>query len=554
VVLAGLYGGVPAVRRTLALDGQKLAYVPRRAAAADEPPPEDPALPTSGVVLGAETSAKDSLKAERMLNAFPVMQSADVRIEALDALGGAGGTTIVLAEKYRTNGLGGAANPGEVWAEIPGAKPALAVPQETAGGLAAPALAAEGLSRAFGPAADLANIAEGNFDPEKYFDLGVNLLGGILLSDVVQAVNGITNPFGDQGDKVPKVVTVRTDDALDTVITWRPELKKVANDLFVPGTGEDARLFLKAVLHTDLGNPGAVTSTVTGDLRNFTLNFVGTTDPLYFISQKVVRLHFESRNGAKPTIDVQLGESTFEGQLKFLAELKNYLPAMPGGVRIDITPRGVSAGLQIAIPSVSIGVLLVQNISIGVLFDLPFNGDQATLTFSFATRENPFRVTVSALGGGGFLAVGIGTRDVQSIEGALEFGAAVAIDLGVASGSVSIMAGIYFKYAQLTGPDGSKGGSTVVITGYVRAVGELEVLGLITVSVEFYLGLTYSDTNGQKKVEGEGRLTVRVEVAFFSKSVSVSMRKEFGGGADPPFGAQITSGDWATYCAAFAPS
>jgi hypothetical protein len=41
-------------------------------------------------------------------------------------------------------------------------------------------------------------------------------------------------------------------------------------------------------------------------------------------------------------------------------------------------------------------------------------------------------------------------------------------------------------------------------------------------------------------------------VLFFSESVSITMHKEFGSGADPSFGDQISAGDWSTYCAAFA--
>ncbi len=169
-----------------------------------------------------------------------------------------------------------------------------------------------------------------------------------------------------------------------------------------------------------------------------------------------------------------------------------------------------------------------------------------------STRSTaPCRVSGEA-GSSGIL---LGIRGVQGFEGSLEFGAAVAIDLGVASGSVSIMAGIYFQFKQKELPTGApdgKVGNSVVITGYVRAVGELDVLGLIHITIEFYLGLTYADDGDAKRVEGVARVSVRVEVLFFSESISVEMRKEFGAGKDPFFGDQITSGDWNTYCGAFA--
>jgi hypothetical protein len=205
---------------------------------------------------------------------------------------------------------------------------------------------------------------------------------------------------------------------------------------------------------------------------------------------------------------------------------------------------------------VGFGVLVIQNLSVGVLFNLPFTGAPATLSFSFGTREHPFAVTVMALGGGGFLTIGLSTAGgPPAIEGSLEFGAAVALDFGVASGSVSIMAGIYIAYGPKMDAQGNPGPSTVVITGYVRALGELSVLGLIHASVEFYLGLTFfkvADGKSEGKVQGEATLKIRVDVFLFSTSVSVTLRKEIGSGVDPSFGDQISAADWSSYCAAFA--
>lgn len=559
VFVDGFNGADADTRRTLHFDGQKLAFVPRAT--------EETALPTFDVVLTAEPATDNAtLMADKRLNGYPKMTTAQVHLEVLDAVGGTQvpRTTIELSDKYTAGDLGVppipggvAVNPGEVWANVVKDLPKLEVPQQIGGGLAAPSLDVKGLSRAFGPVADPAGIAAGVFKPDEYFPLDkITLLGGIPLNAVLDGtVPSFPDPRGPQGDGVPKVVTVRTGSTVDTTVTWKPVLKRTGDDLFDPGMNN--RLELKAVFHTDVVT-GVTSTTVTGDLRNVTLNFVGT-GLLKFIKQEVKRLHFESREGTKPTVDVQLGKSEFLGELAFLADLQAKLPALPGGIKIDQTPRGVSAGLSIAIPTVGVGVLVVQNLTIGVLLDLPFNGDQAILTFNFATREHPFQVTVSALGGGGFLAVGLGTRGVQQIEGSLEFGAAVALDLGVASGSVSIMAGIYFKYAQkldAAGRPKEPAGSTVVISGFVRANGTLDVLGLIHVSIEFYLGLTFTPKDApaipRAKVEGTATLSVRVEVLLFSESVEVTMHKEFGAGPDPTFGQQITASDWAAYCAAFA--
>jgi hypothetical protein len=133
------------------------------------------------------------------------------------------------------------------------------------------------------------------------------------------------------------------------------------------------------------------------------------------------------------------------------------------------------------------------------------------------------------------------------LELALEAGAVLAVDLGVASGSVSAMLGVYLR---LEGDGGS-------LTGYFRLRGEVDVLGLISASIELYLELSYDFATG--KMVGSASLTVKVEVLFFSTSVTISAERQFAGSnGDPTFvdvmglEADGTSPDWSEYCLAFA--
>lgn len=156
----------------------------------------------------------------------------------------------------------------------------------------------------------------------------------------------------------------------------------------------------------------------------------------------------------------------------------------------------------------------------------------------------------------------MGPGGLETLEASLEFGANFAIDIVIAQGSVHAMAGIYMKW------DLASGSGT--LTGFLDIGGSLEILGLITVSVEFYLGFTYdTKTNA---VTGEASLTVEVDVLFFSKSVTLGpIRKTFGGSgssareffhtditaraglpAHPTVGNMLAQGDWTTYCQAFA--
>src|SRR6185436_6368526 len=96
---------------------------------------------------------------------------------------------------------------------------------------------------------------------------------------------------------------------------------------------------------------------------------------------------------------------------------------------------------------IGVGIFTLSNASLGAAFELPFDARPASVKFNFSERQSPFSLTVSLLGGG-FFAIGVSARGVQEIEAALEVGAALAIDLGVASGAVEVKVGIYFHWLQ----------------------------------------------------------------------------------------------------------
>lgn len=149
------------------------------------------------------------------------------------------------------------------------------------------------------------------------------------------------------------------------------------------------------------------------------------------------------------------------------------------------------------------------------------------------------------MGGGGFFGLELDLNGIRQIEAALEFGAGISLNFGVASGSVSVMAGIYFK---MTFTDGQ---NSTQLTGYVRINGSVSVLGLITASIELYMALTY--LIDKKKAYGEASLKIKIEILFFSTSVTIKTQRTFAGnGSDPNFQMSLTEGDWLEYCGAFA--
>jgi hypothetical protein len=201
----------------------------------------------------------------------------------------------------------------------------------------------------------------------------------------------------------------------------------------------------------------------------------------------------------------------------------------------------------------------LSNLSLGAGFTVPFIGQPLSVRFNFCTREQPFHLTVSMFGGGGFFGITLDPHGVQILEASFEFGAAIEIDFGVASGGVSVMAGIYFRMEQ----------DAASLTGYFRLGGHVDVLGIITASLELYLELRYEFETG--KCVGKAELTIEISVFIFSGSVTITCERKFAGSnGDPSFRqlmghqsalsladelAQIGAGTdypWREYCEAFA--
>jgi hypothetical protein len=267
-------------------------------------------------------------------------------------------------------------------------------------------------------------------------------------------------------------------------------------------------------------------------------------------------LEFTLRPGRKPDVNIVLAEPAlvFGGPLSFVNALQSLIPPLgfSDPPYLDIDAQGIRAGFDLPIPSLAIGVFSLCNISLGAEARVPFIGDSLDFTFHFCTREHPFRLTVWVFGGGGFFGITVTPDRCRMLEASFEFGAACAIDFGVASGSIECMAGIYFRLE--TSADGKDDGE---LTGYFRLRGEVDVLGLISASLELYLELSYEPPSG--KATGKATLTIEVEVCFLSFSVDITCEKKFTGSNNDPTFSEVMGHvpiggrrPWDEYCDAFA--
>jgi hypothetical protein len=108
---------------------------------------------------------------------------------------------------------------------------------------------------------------------------------------------------------------------------------------------------------------------------------------------------------------------------------------------------------------------------------------------------------------------------------------------------VHAMAGVYFQLK----------GSSSDLTGFVDIGGEVSVLGLISISLDLNLSLSWQSSPSGNVIQGRATMSVSVHVLFFSASVSISVEKSFSAGSgDPQVWQLVDANQWARYAAAFA--
>lgn len=553
-------------RRTVDLGSQAVAFAPSEA---DDPGKTH--LKSGSIVFRAQPVANVNTLPPAHPPFLPEVVSSRVSIPSLEQLlGKPTSVEIEFDPDYLQHGLVANANKAEVFARL---KQPLALPfaADKAGGLIKPDSTIGALSRSMGPVGSPALMKQGAFDTS-IFDKAY-LLGGLKLSDILK--KGVTFDPAEMkaANLLPEELEQRLADpafmlkvplilrrdlyppgvnpadplarptAVEVRYVWKPELAPVKLPFFELGTQVAGRPAAQLVLRAMLLIPADGSSqklTIEGRLTDFSLVFAGAM-ALTFGS-----LTFTSRSGQKMDVSAEGLDIAFIGPLAFVSTLKDLFPSDgfsdPPYVNVDAT--GIMAGFSLAIPSFGVGIFSIQNIALSAQLSLPFVGKPAGVRFAISERQKPFIVTVAIFGGGGFFAIALNAGGIEQIEAAIEFGGNLSLNLGIASGGVFVMAGIYFSMT----------GSEVKLTGYLRCGGYLEVLGLISISIEFYLGFTYRHKdNGGDEVWGQASVKVKVKVVFFSVSVTLTVERRFAGAAgDPTFAQLVEPEDWDAYCAAFA--
>jgi hypothetical protein len=529
------------------------------------------------------------------------MAELEASMEASGYADGDDGFDVKIPEVFKQNGFGGG-NKSQLFLELVEKYGPTFDDVSKTGGLVNPNMLIQGLSKGKGPVGgDLNDLVAGNVDPKKIFnmaqDAAAYLLGAVNIWDILPNPIKI-DPGGSDSPYIELLLQFKDGKTKPptgacVAVKWKPPLQNwpaTSTPLFqvreingqkspkFTGTGV---LELSGSITTEFKGGEKPKLVFKGSLDNFRVDLIA---PASFLILDFKKIEFIAEVGKPFDVNVDLEKMTFTGPLTFIQKLQDlvngnsvatsegedgFTPTSmlatqgPGiEVYLDVDETGIRAGLKITLPTVSIGMLAIRNISFGVELNLPFFGDPLSARFNFCERNNTFQIAVMGVTGGGFVAMTVFINGNMTLEAAFEFGGSLSIDLGVASGGVSIMGGIYFR---LDIVDDEK---ECMIEAYLRINGNLSVLGLIRINLEFYLSMTYY-SNGNKLV-GTASITVEIEILFFSISVGVTVQRQlagekssgsyfFAGPGELPqadqsvkFTEAVSQTQWAQFCEAYA--
>ena len=498
---------------------------------------------------------------------FPTVQQFVGTSPVVNGLKAAPPTTIRYAEQFLANGFG-SGNAGELLLTMTGPKTALG---EEAAALVSAAFPVRAVSRSLGAVAsnavnpdavlaDLAEVAAGRFDPQRWIQgIGDTKLFGVFpLGELLPAAGTLAD--------APRQTAELIDGRKSFTAAWSADLLQPGEE-FPVGPAVLKAVGDKVTFAIDhetslVPSTNEVRSRTTSEVSGAVLGLSLAGEDL--VKLPVPKIRFETVDGAAPTVDVNVGHVDFLGPLSWVGVLARLLDggglgrpdarapggralAAGGGPAVQVFDDRIEASLTLAIPDIAVGMFSLSDLVFRSSFDLFFQGGPPLLTMAFASPEHPFRVSVSALAGGGNLLVQLSTAGLEVVRGALEFGAAVAVNLaGIARGEASIMGGIFFELTT----------QKVLLGGHLRIHGHLDILGIIAVTVDLTLLVAY-DTDTEL-VEGTAELAIKIKVLFFKKTVRFSVHQQFAGSNGDPTFAELMApvgraGDrpWDTYCDAF---
>jgi len=546
-------------RREVDLGGQRVAYADPLAGSQTAKATHRFRLKWDGPDVDA---AEGDLEAARSPAIFAGLELADVVDDVIGAATGSAGDTMEVALHQRWLEFANlAGNFDLAFLKLKEATSSLIGSGGAVGGVAQLEILAEVFNQSAGVGLDLASPTT-PWDPAKLLGEASKIIGNILLSEVIEAVAG-----GESGLDTPATTTTVDGDTITVRFSFCPTLKDLDAVGFrtVPGQ-------TRCCVHltTTASVSDSIEASFETEMRvdNFQLEFPPLVPP-------VVIVHFDSVVGTissdgSTAIVPTVREWDFSGAISMLMALVDKLGL--GNVDLKIVGDVIDMDSSINLPDISLGVAEIKNFAINLGFELPLGDGPGQLSVGIGKKSSPLDIDVMMFGATFWLEIelgfsgGAGVPTTTTSMGVSVYWEMLDFDIIVVSISFTLR----------LSADWVLSGGEVVFTGAVSLEGEIEVLGLISVSTSLVCSLTYQSATEEMILKGtvhycvdsflgklsSGRVPIgrtNIELGDGPGASAASLRRPppsaprvgaSGGAAS--FADRYAEPVWADYCDAFA--
>ena len=535
-------------RREVDLGGQRVSYADSFAGGQTGQATHRFRLAWEGPEPGA---SEDDLRDARDPAVYAVLEDADVVPKLPGSATGATGSTVgvTLHRRWLESGNGDD-NFDLAYLTLNPAVSSLIGAGSALGGVAQFDMLAEVFNQSAGVGLDLPS-ADSPWDPAKLVGDASKIIGNISLADIINAV-----PDGVPGLDVPGTSVTVTDDSVIIEFTFCPSVHDLPAVGFrtVEGT-------TRCCLHvtTVISFDESIEASFETEMRveNFFLDFPPLIDPPP-VSIDVESVTAVISSEGTTAILPKIRGWEFTGLLSLLMALVDSFGTTDFDLKIS--PELIDVDSTINLPDISLGVAEIRNFAVNLGVELPLDDGAGLVSVGIGSKSSPLDIDIMMFGATYWLDIDLGFSG----------GATPAIT--TTSMGVSVywemldfdIVVVKIAFALRLAADWKLTAGEVSFTGAVALEGQIDVLGLVSVSASLVASLGYESRTEVMVLKGTVNYCVDTFLGkLTSGSVPIGATEiELGDGQGALAGARAGGTSsfadryrepvWADYCDAFA--
>lgn len=354
--------------------------------------------------------------------------------------------------------------------------------------------------------------------PQDAFGADAAILRGVKLAELVAP---ILFDLARPGIDIPAFDFDILPDRLVQTYRWCPDsVSSVTAAGFIATSSTTLCVELTAVVGLDSGVEAS--STVVFEVEDFTL----VVPPVISLIQLDVNsMKAVQTSSGNTDLTFDIGAWRLGGALSWLEPLISLLS--PGGsdFDVDIDDVAIVADLELSLPNITLGVLVIKNFTVSLTGTFPFTGsDEPAIGIGVGSRDKPVSLQIMQFRGGFSCELVFSTQGLVLLHVHAEATAMlVEIDIVIAQAYCSVTVGADFTL---------KNGN-VTFKGYLKLTASFNVLGVIGATLEIVGQVTYRELEEEITISGTIHWSVTAVVTVSGKVPIGQLTFSTGDGAGP---------------------